>query len=72
MEVLNPNDDVIPRTVPSNGHCKGAIALGNVSRFDVHTGNISHWSSLRRKSTQNPAAEVMYLGPNTESNLYVI
>ncbi len=58
MEVLNPNQDVIPRAMPSNRHCKKILTLQDVHRFDVHTGNVSHWSSLKRKTTQNPAVEV--------------
>ncbi len=58
MEVLSPNQDVIPKTNGTNGHCNGTVTLQDVHRFDVHTGNVSHWSSLKRKTTQNPAVEV--------------
>eukprot|EP00493_Phyllostaurus_siculus_P013940 UN14151 len=58
MEVLSPNQDVIPKTNGTNGHCNGTVTLQDVHRFDVHTGNVSHWSSLKRKTTQNPAVEL--------------
>eukprot|EP00794_Sanderia_malayensis_P015999 gene15999-17610_t len=58
MEVLTPNQSVLPRDVSSNGHCNELLTLQDVQRFDVHTGNVSHWSSLKRKTTQNPAVEL--------------
>eukprot|EP00112_Aurelia_sp_Birch-Aquarium-sp1_P008665 Seg1960.7 transcript_id=Seg1960.7/GoldUCD/mRNA.D3Y31 product="Glutamate-cysteine ligase regulatory subunit" protein_id=Seg1960.7/GoldUCD/D3Y31 len=61
MEVLSPVQAVIPKTTTTNGCnglCKEELHLEDVERFDIHTGNMSHWSSLKRRTTQNPATEL--------------
>ena len=61
MEVMGPTDVVMHATngtTIGNGCCGDNPFFLDVDRFEVHTGNISHWSSLKRRSTQNPATEV--------------
>ena len=41
-----------------NGDSGQESRFHNVDNFTIHTGNISHWSSLKRKSTQSPQTEV--------------
>jgi len=61
MEVMGPTDVVMHTTNGTsigNGCCDENLFFKDVDRFEVHTGNISHWSSLKRRSTQNPATEL--------------
>eukprot|EP00795_Rhopilema_esculentum_P010595 gene10595-19333_t len=61
MEVIARGEEVIPRTSATtngNGCCNENLLVEQIDRIQIHTGNISHWSSLKRKSTQNPATEL--------------
>ena len=60
MEVMGPTEVVHTAngTANGNGCCGENLCLQGIDGFEIHTGNISHWSSLKRKSTQNPATEV--------------
>ena len=67
MGVMGPTEVMVRTTngtTNQNGCCGEDLFLRDVDRFEVHTGNISHWSSLKRKSTQNPATEVSTCEPN--------